>query len=88
MPYPGFIFLLTGISLTVNATCYVRMFKLDVVCILPVILLHSVTKTCALMINIMFKVKIKGLFPFCFPTLTCCSFKCNPNRKAVNTVLI
>lgn len=34
----------------------------------------------------MFKVKIKGLFSFCFPTLTYYSFKYNLNRKAVNMV--
>lgn len=46
MPDQGFFFLLKGIIPTVNITCCVIMFKLDVLCILAVISLHSVTKTC------------------------------------------
>lgn len=45
--HEGFFFLLKGIIPTITITYYVIMFKLDVFCILPVLLLHSVTKICA-----------------------------------------
>lgn len=48
MLHEGFFFLLKGIIPTITITYYVIMFKLVVFCILPVLLLHSVTKICAL----------------------------------------
>lgn len=48
MLHEGFFFLLKGIIPTITITYYVIMFKLVVFCILSVLLLHSVTKICAL----------------------------------------